>query len=141
MSTPSPEPRAARCARPSLRGPHGHRRAAGFTYVSVLLGLAITLAGGVPIFIGLSHCLKLSNLLQARTMLLSAAEGEVESVRGVPFEQLKSYTVQRPPVFGDVIVETLNPDRKRVMVRLRHRAAVSEPILLVTYVHRHGLGR
>jgi Tfp pilus assembly protein PilE len=117
------------------------RRNDGFSYVELLIGLAISLVMIVTLSMGLTYGVRLSNVTKAHADLLSAAQAEMERIRGLPFDRLESAAVRRPGVTGDIQVEQQTDRRKRVSVHLQHAQYPHLRIVLATYVHQHGLNR
>ena len=115
------------------------RRVDGFSYVELLISLAVFALAVVSLSSGLTHGLALSGATRARTTLLNAAQAEMEKARGVAFDLLAGYAVSVPGMSGEVRVETLTARRKRVSVILQDDYYRHQRVVLVTYVHQRGL--
>lgn len=111
----------------------------GFSYVELVVSLAVLLLGTVALWGGLTTSLPLAGALRARTTLLNRAQTEMETLRGVPFAALAAYQINDAEAVGAVRVDLLSARRKRVIVSLEHPRYVGRPLVLVTDVHQQGL--
>lgn len=111
----------------------------GVSYISILIATAIAPIVILSATMGIVHGKRLSDGAKARTVLLSAAQDEIERMRGISFDLVQTYTVDRGNISGSVNVEFLTVRRKRVAVVMTHDQFANQSVTLVTYVHRDGL--
>ena len=114
---------------------------AGFSYVEVLLAMAIALVVSVSSFFALTYGTRLSDAMHARVTLLTVGQAEMEHLLGVPFDRLEGYPIETADAAGSVTVDTPAPRRKRITVFLRHLRVPNQTLALVTYVHQQGITR
>lgn len=107
------------------------RNQRGLTYVGVLVAVVITPIVFVALTMGLTQGMRLASMANAKTELLSAAQQEMEQVRGIRFTELQDYTVNRTDMTGQVTVEAVTARRKRVSVSLQHTAYPNQNVALV----------
>lgn len=115
---------------------HGER---GFSYVELVVSMAVLLLGAVALWGGLTTSLPLAGALRGRTTLLNRAQTEMETLRGIPFSGLATYQINDAEAVGEVRVDLLSARRKRVVVSLEHPRYLGRPLVLVTDVHQQGL--
>ena len=113
----------------------------GFSYLEVLLAMAIALVVAVSSFMALTNGTRLSEAMHARVDLLNVGQAAMERLLGIPFDRLEGYAIDTADVTGEVTVDPLTPRRKRVSVCLRHHRALNQTLALVTYVYPQGLSR
>jgi Tfp pilus assembly protein PilV len=119
--------------------PCGSRR--GLTYLETLIGAALAVVIVVSLSAALTHGLQLSRMARARTHVLSAAQAELERLRGVPFEQLQSRPVSLDELTGEVHVDRVAPRQKRVTVSLRRTEMPGTTVVLAADVYQQSLPR
>ena len=117
------------------------RTVAGFSYLEVLVAMAIALVVSVSSFFALTNGTRLSEAMHARIALLTIGQAEMEHLLGVPFDRLEGYPIETADAAGSVTVDTLTPRRKRITVFLRHLRAPNQTLALVTYDHQQGITR
>jgi glycerol-3-phosphate dehydrogenase len=117
------------------------RNERGVSYPGVLLVTLLLPLLFLGLAAGLTHGMRLAGQAAAKTEILSAAQEEMERVRGIQFAQLQSYTVNGADGVGNVTVEDISSRQKRFSVALRHPGSAEQAVVLVTYVHQNGLSR
>lgn len=111
----------------------------GFSYITLLVGLSLTVLIAAALCGELIHGMQLVQLTRARTEVLNVAQAEMEAIRGTAFDRLVGFPVSGANAVGEIRVEALTPRRKRVSVFLQHPRYPNQTVTLVTYVHQQGL--
>ena len=112
---------------------------AGFSYLEVLVAVAIVLVVATSSSMAFTSGTRLSSTMRGRIELLNVGQEEMERLQDLPFNLLESYPIDLPPVRGQVTVDSVTPRRKRITMLLQHTQDDRQTLTLVTYIHRQGL--